>query len=115
MPNYDPYHDRDQLRDTAYYHRDYSNLEMHHFVESLLKVATSSVMEFSKEINANFVAVMNHETCTRVVCTYGLGLQVAKTLVGARIIFKESKVGKQGSIGFSNSPHRGSCDKLLYS
>ena len=115
MQNCDPFHDREQLRDTAYYHREYSNLEMRHLVESLLKVAADSVMEFSKEINAHFVAVMDHETCTRVICTYGLGLQVAKISVGTRIVFKESRVGEQGSIGFSNSPHRDSCDKLLHS
>ena len=112
MQNCDPFQVRDQIRRTAYYHREYSNLEQRHEVESLLKLAAASVMNFSKAINSHFVATMDHETCTRIICTYGLGQQVSKTSVGNKIIFKDSKVGKEGSIGFANSPHCDSCDQL---
>lgn len=97
------FHDRDQIQFTAYYHREYSNLEQRHEVESLLKVAAQSVMEFLKQINSQFVAAMDHETCNCIICTYGLGQQVAIISEGTRIIFKESSVVEMGSIGFSNN------------
>ena len=112
MQNCDPFQVREQLRHTAYYHREYSNLEQRHEVESLLQVAAGSVMTFSKEINSHYVALMDHDTCTRIICTYGLGKQVSKQSVGNNIIFIESKVGEEGSIGFANSPHCDSCDKI---
>ena len=81
-------------------------------MESLLQIAAGSVMCFSKEINSHYVALMDHETCTRIIYTYGLGKQVSKKSVGNKIIFKESKVGEEEFIGFANSPHFDNCDKL---
>lgn len=61
------------------------------------------------------MATLDYKTCTCIICTYGLGLQVAIISDGARIVSKESKVGEQGSIGFSDSPHRYCCNKLSQS
>ena len=100
MNKCDPFRDRDQLWDTALYHREYSNLEMLHLVESLLKVAAASVIEFSKEINAQFIAIMDHETCTFIIYTYGLGLQIAKTSVRAKTVSKRVELGNKDQLEF---------------
>ena len=84
-------------------------------MKSLMKVAAEYVINFTKGINSHFVVTMDHKTCTHIICTYGLKKQVYKTSDSTHIIFKQSKVGGEGFVGFSNSLHCDSCDKLTTS
>jgi len=108
----EPFHSREDVYTGQYYRNYYNSMENAPFLESKVELVGRSVLDFARIINPHMNEVVGYYTCDRAILTLGTTYRSVKEIESNDVVTKSIKVNTLPSLGFANSPHVDSCDKI---
>ena len=108
----EPFQTKEGVYNSHYYRDTYNRMELAPLLESKVDLVGRNVLAFAREMDPNFNEVTGLYTCDRAIYTQGTSFRNMKEFKLNDVVCTTKTVGTIPSLGFANSPHIDTCDKI---
>jgi hypothetical protein len=108
----EPFQSREDVYKGQYYRQYYNSMENAPMLESKVDLVGLSVLDFARYINPHVNEMVGYYTCDRAILTLGTTYRSVKEIMSNDVVSTTKPVNTIPSLGFENSPHIDTCDKI---